>query len=114
MQQKADRMNKAGATVYVEYQELNDKGLWETTPEEVLKHEAIDKARDAARVEPIAAQLHWCDRATAETWPEGIHVLERRVIDGETSYEADNYFRPDWLAEKSRRHGQWSWAKLSE
>lgn len=33
MRQKADRMNKLGANVSVEYQELNNKGLWETTPE---------------------------------------------------------------------------------
>ena len=65
-------------------------------------------------VEAIVTQLHWFDRATAETWPAGIHVLERRVIDGETWYEADNFFRPDWLILKAKRDGDWSWAKLPE
>lgn len=51
---------------------------------------------------PSEHSLRFVSGDIAATWPSGCKVLIRIVADGNTQYEADNYHRPDWVADKVR------------
>ena len=63
----------------------------------------------------MATELKWVDGDKAATWETGIKVLIRRKGFGRTEYEADNWHRPDWVADKLT--GLWikvEWCMLPE
>lgn len=69
--------------------------------------------------EQIAHALIFVSAEEAQHWPRGSCVLKRRVfVDGSGNthqrYEADNYFREDWVMDESRRLGSWLYALLPD